>query len=65
MSSVLFQEIDKRKKHVYFISKVFRGVESWYQKIEKLGLALVVSMRKLKPNFQSHKILVKTNYHVQ
>lgn len=46
---------------MYFIRKLFRGVEASYQKIEKFVL-VVVTVRKLRSYFQGHKILVKTNY---
>lgn len=46
------------EKLVYFLSKVFKGVELQYQKIEKNTLALVVTARKLRPYFQGHKIAV-------
>lgn len=35
MSSIFVQEIDSVEKHVYFISKVFRGVNACYQKNDK------------------------------
>lgn len=62
MISVLVQEIDKAERHMYFVIKVFKGAEMRYQKIEKLGLAIVITVRKLKPYFQGHNILVTTNY---
>lgn len=65
MSSVLVQEIDKAERFVYFTSKVFKGVEIHYQKIQKLALAVVIAARKFNPYFQGHNILVKTNYLVQ
>lgn len=49
------------KMPMYFIRKLFRGAEACYQKIEKFVL-VVVAVRKLISYFQSHKILVKTNY---
>ncbi|KAL0406547.1 UNVERIFIED_CONTAM: Retrovirus-related Pol polyprotein from transposon gypsy [Sesamum latifolium] len=38
------------------------GAEKRYTQIEKLALALVVLARKLRPYFQSHKVIVLTNY---
>lgn len=61
-SSVLVQEINKTKKLVYFISKVFKGAKTRYHKIEKLTLAIFTTTIKLWPYFQGHVILVKTNY---
>ncbi|KAL0445859.1 UNVERIFIED_CONTAM: hypothetical protein Slati_1713800 [Sesamum latifolium] len=41
---------------------MLQGAEKRYTQIEKLALALVVSARKLRPYFQSHKVIVLTNY---
>lgn len=62
MSLVLVHEIYKAYKLVYFVRQVFMGTKECYQKIEKLALVIIVSACKLWPNFQGHKILVKTNY---
>lgn len=64
MSLVLIQEIEKAEKHVYFISKMFKGAKKRYQKIEKLVLAVVTAIRKIRSYFQGHTILVKTNYRI-
>lgn len=51
---------------MYFMSKVFRGIEGRYQNIVKLALVILVVMaRYLRPDFQGHNIFVKTIYHVQ
>lgn len=42
VSAVLVQESGKDQKPIYFVSKVLHSAETRYQKIEKLGLALVV-----------------------
>lgn len=47
---------------MYFVRKVLKGVETLYLKYEKLELTVVTASRKLRPNFQGHAILVKTNY---
>lgn len=47
MSSVLVHEIDREKKPMYFVRKVFKGTEAHYHKIEKLTLPFVVAARKL------------------
>jgi hypothetical protein len=62
LSSVLVQEVEKEEKPVYFVSRVFRGVKSRYQEIKKLALAVVVTTRRLRQYFQSHQIIVKTDY---
>ncbi|MCI77245.1 gag-pol polyprotein, partial [Trifolium medium] len=56
MSSALVHEVEGEEKPVYFVSRVFQGAEVRYQKIEKLSLAVVVTARRLRHYFQSHKI---------
>jgi len=60
-SSVLVQEVRKEQRPVYFTSKVLHGAEVRYQKIEKVALALISSARKLRPYFQGHTIIVRTD----
>jgi len=65
MNSVLVQDSDTGEKSIYFISKVFREAELRYQKIELLALAVVITSRKLRPYFQSHRIVFKSNYPIK
>ncbi|MCI30704.1 hypothetical protein A2U01_0051915, partial [Trifolium medium] len=65
MSSALVQEVDGEEKLVYFVSRIFRGAEIRYQKIEKLSLAVVITARRLRQYFQSYKITVKTDYPIK
>lgn len=46
---VLVQEKNKNEWHVYFVSKVFKVVETKYQKTERLVWAVVITTRKLIP----------------
>ena len=65
MSFVSVQDSDFEEKPIYFISNVFRGAELRYQKIERLALAIVATIRKLRPYFQGHMIVVKFNYPIK
>jgi len=65
MSSVLVKDSDTGEKPIYFVSKVFQGAELRYQKIERMALAVIATSRKLCPYFQSHKIVVKSNYPIK
>lgn len=65
ISLVLVQDNDGDKRPIYFFSKVFKGVEICYQKIERLALAIVIIARKLIKYFQGHPIIVKTNYPIK
>ncbi|KAL2226151.1 UNVERIFIED_CONTAM: Retrovirus-related Pol polyprotein from transposon [Sesamum indicum] len=62
VSSVLVRDKGSNQNPVYYVSKMLQGAESRYSKMEKLALALVVTARKLRPYFQSHKVVVLTNH---
>ena len=51
VNPALVREEEVSQQPVYFISKVFRGVEERYPQMEKLAFALVAAARKLKPYF--------------
>jgi ribonuclease HI len=65
MSTVLVEDSEAGEKPIYFVSRVFKGAELRYQKIERLALAVVTTARKLRPYFQSHKIVVKSDYPIK
>nr|XP_025632973.1 uncharacterized protein LOC112727450 [Arachis hypogaea] len=62
ISSALIKEDRKDQQPVYFVSKTLQNAELRYPKLEKLLLALVFSARRLRPYFQSHTIIVRTEY---
>ena len=62
VSSALIREDGDTQLPVYYTSKAFQGAEERYPAMEKLALALVIAARKLRPYFQSHKIIVLTNH---
>ena len=51
----------KQTQLIYFVSHTFQGVETRYQKIEKAALAVLMASRKLRPYFQTHEIIIKTD----
>jgi ribonuclease HI len=61
VSLALIREDDGTQLPVYYTSKAFQGAEERYPAMEKLALALVIEARKLRPYFQSHRIVVLTN----
>ncbi|KAK2427613.1 hypothetical protein QL285_026181 [Trifolium repens] len=65
LSSALVQEIEGEERPVYFVSRTLRGAELRYQKLEKLSLAIIVTARRLRQYFQSHKVIVKTDYPIK
>nr|KYP68986.1 Retrovirus-related Pol polyprotein from transposon 297 family [Cajanus cajan] len=62
VSAVLVQEQEGTQVPVYFASRVLQGVETRYQKIEKLALAILVTARKLRHYFQSYEVIVRTDH---
>ena len=62
ISSALIREEGGTQLPVYYTNKAFQGVEERYPTMEKLALALVIAARKLRPYFQSHKIVILTNH---
>ena len=61
VSAALVREEDGSQRLVYFTSRVLRGAEKRYPQMEKLAFALITTVRKLKPYFQAHTIVVLTN----
>ena len=62
ISGALIKEQNKIQWLVYYISKQLVDAETRYLEMEKLVLALVIVMRKLRLYFHSHLIRVLTNY---
>ena len=61
VSAALVRDEGGSQRPIYFISRAFRGAEERYPRMEKLAFALITAMRKLKPYFQAHTIVVLTN----
>ena len=62
VSSTFIREEGNTQLLVYYTSKAFQGAKERYLVMEKLALALVIAARKLRPYFQSYKIVVLTNH---
>ncbi|GKD10707.1 reverse transcriptase domain-containing protein [Tanacetum coccineum] len=58
---VLLTEREERQVPIYFVSRVLQGVELNYVALEKLILALVYAVRRLRRYFQAYPIMVLTN----
>ena len=61
VSVVLIKEEEKVQKPVYYASRALRGAEERYLPMEKLAFALVMAVRKLKPYFQAHTVVILTD----
>jgi len=64
-TTILVEDSEAGEKPISFVSRVLKGAELRYQKIERLALAVVTTTRKLRPYFQGHKIVVKSNYPIK
>jgi len=65
VSSALVQEKDNTQQPIYFTSHILQDLETRYQVIEKVALALITAARRLRPYFQSHTVIVRTDHPVQ
>ncbi|XP_014499228.1 uncharacterized protein LOC106760287 [Vigna radiata var. radiata] len=61
VSATLVQEVPEFRP-VYFISRVLKELETRYQQLEKIVLALVIATRRLRPYLQGNQVIVRTNY---
>ncbi|XP_061362992.1 uncharacterized protein LOC133306646, partial [Gastrolobium bilobum] len=61
ISAVLIKETNDGQEPIYFVSRALQGAEVRYQKLEKVAFALLVMARRLRPYFQGHQIVVRTN----
>ncbi|XP_059635404.1 uncharacterized protein LOC132277581 [Cornus florida] len=64
-SAALIGKEGKRQHPIFYISKIMTDAETWYSKAEKIILALVYAKRKLRHYFESHSIMVLTNYPIR
>jgi len=65
VSSTLVQEEGKHQLLIYYTSCILHDARKHYQMIEKVTLELISSTRRLRPYFQSHQVVVKTNYPIK
>ncbi|KAL0462961.1 UNVERIFIED_CONTAM: hypothetical protein Slati_0183700 [Sesamum latifolium] len=61
VSFVLVREEEGTQTPIYYVIKVLNGAGGRYPPMEKMALALVITIRKLRPYFLSHPISVRTN----
>ena len=65
VSGVLVKEDNKKQKSVFYTSKMLLDTETRYSDLEKKVLALVTTKKKLRHYFESHSIMVVTNYPIR
>jgi hypothetical protein len=61
MQLVLVRAEEKQQRPVYYPSRVLKGVEHNYNRIEKAAYAVVITTRRLRPYFQTHSVVVLTS----
>ncbi|KAJ9542676.1 hypothetical protein OSB04_029182 [Centaurea solstitialis] len=61
-SAVLVREEDQQQRPIYYVSKSLLDAETRYTSMEKLLLSLMTAAKKLRHYFESHHIVVVTNY---
>ncbi|XP_061351831.1 uncharacterized protein LOC133296787 [Gastrolobium bilobum] len=61
ISAALVRETDKSQQPIYFVGRTLQGPELRYQKLKKVAFALLTTARRLRPYFQSHRVIVRTN----
>ncbi|XP_059654829.1 uncharacterized protein LOC132301604 [Cornus florida] len=64
-SAALIRKEGKRQYPVFYTSKTMTDAETQYSKAEKVILALIYAKRKLRHYFESHSIVVLTNYPIR
>lgn len=62
IASVLVREEGSQQSPVYYVSKILRGPEIRYPKLDKLTLIIVYTSKKLQQYFQANSIVVRTNF---
>ncbi|XP_059627137.1 uncharacterized protein LOC132269936 [Cornus florida] len=64
-SAALIRKEGKIQHPVFYTSKTMTDAETRYSKVEKIIIALVYAKRKLQHYFESHSIVVLTNYPIR
>ncbi|XP_068497948.1 uncharacterized protein [Phaseolus vulgaris] len=59
--AALIQE-NPEQKPIYFVSRTLQNAETRYPKVERIALTLVYAARRLRPYFQNHQIIVRTDF---
>ena len=65
MSAVLFCEENKKQRPVFYVSRMLLDAKTCYSAIEKTVLALVNAKKKLCRYFETHPIIVITDFPIQ
>ena len=65
VSTVLFREKNKKQRPVFYVSRTLLDTETRYSAVEKMVLALVNAKKKLRHYFETHPIIVITDFPIK
>ena len=60
-AALLKEDENKKQRPIFFVSKSLADVETQYNQLEQVALALWVATKKLRPYFKAHPIVVLTD----
>ena len=46
---------------VYYVSHILQDTKQWYSKFEKFILTIIITVRRLRPYFDTHQVIVLTD----
>ena len=64
VSAILMREAESQQLPINYVSKSLLDAETRYSSMEKLILTIVVAVKKLRHYFETHTVVVMTNYPV-
>jgi len=62
VSVAIVQERQREQYPIYFVSRTLQDAETRYQTVGKMALSLLITARRLRPYFQNHRIIVRTDH---
>ena len=65
VSAILFHEENKKKRPVFYVSRILLDAKTRYNAVEKMVLALVKAKKKLRHYFETHLITVITDFPIK
>ena len=65
VSAILTREAENQQLPIYYVSKFLSDAETKYSSLQKLVLALVTAVKKLRHYFETHIVVVMTNYSIK
>ena len=63
--TLIREDEDKKQRLVYFMSKMLTNSETRYIDFERIAVALRMTVKKLRPYFQAHAIVVLISYPIR